>query len=182
MRVGTIFRGIESYRFSFTYTNGFCRILLVTNPPLTEEVVGHKLQRSRPSAIILKLPPWLDPPGALVCRLRVSDTRDPFPQLNVNLTFKYFPCFIYLLRYSTPGWPNFSGQGIPRRGQAIPYRQNAFHQLIYILSTILIDNHTIPVIILLSKCAIVCGPWEYNHGMHKPCVGRLIFRLSSCIS
>ena len=27
-----------------------------------------------------------------------------------------------------------------------------------------------------------CGPWEYNHGMHKPCAGRLMFRLSICIS
>lgn len=130
-------------RICFTYKNGYCRSLLATNAPLTEEVVGHKLKHSWPGAIILQSPPWLDPPAPFVCRLRVSDTRDPFLQLNVNLTFKYFPCFIYLFPHSTPEWPNFLGQGIPRGGQGISYRQNALY--VPVLSTFLIDNHIITI-------------------------------------
>ena len=34
-------------------------------------------------------------------------------------------------------------------------------------------------IILLSNACSLCGPWEYNQEMHKPCARRLRFKLSS---
>ena len=81
MCVGTTFGGTESYRFCFTYTNDFCRILLVTKPPLTAQVVWSQLKTLLAKCDHTELATMAGSCGStnLVCRLRVSDTRDPFP-------------------------------------------------------------------------------------------------------